>query len=333
MSLDDSYEFETNPNHIEHILDDSWKTQKSEAYAEYRRMWEEVPANKQFIDFPIHIDIETTTRCNLKCPMCPRTVQMNEGVFDDFGFISKEDYKNIIDQAVAGGAKSIKLNYLGEPLLHKDVVWQVAYAKEKGIIDVMMNSNASALTEKNSRALLEAGLDNMFISMDSVNPRDFETQRVGTTLGHVIDNTYNFIKLKESIRPDCQIRLSMILYEDPKWAAQHEAMKIMWEGLVDAVNINHFVDRSNTINDEFPETEGFHCAQPFHRMFLKYNGNVTICCFDDRDEMPMGNWREQALHEVWNSSKYNDFRKIQADNNYYKVKMCRKCTIPTCSGK
>lgn len=331
MSLDDSYEFETNPNHIEHILDDSWKTQKDEAYLEYRRMWEEVPANKVFLDFPIHLDIETTTKCNLKCPMCSRTLQIENGDFEENGFISKEEYANIIDQAVAMGTKSIKLNYLGEPLLHKDVVWQVAYAKEKGIIDVMMNSNASALTEKNSQALLEAGLDNMFISMDAVNPKDFETQRIGTTIGRVIDNTYSFIKLREKIRPACQVRLSMILYDDPKWAAQHEAMKVMWEGLVDAVNVNHYCDRSLTINNEFPEIKGFHCSQPFHRMFLKYSGKVTVCCFDDRDETPMGDWRKQSLHEIWNSAPYNHFRTMHAENKYYKIEMCRQCTIPQCS--
>lgn len=333
MSFDDSYEFETNPNHIEHILDDSWKTQKSEAYAEYRRLWEEVPANKVFLDFPIHLDIETTTKCNLKCPMCSRTLQIENGDFEENGFITKEEYSNIIDQAVAMGTKSVKLNYLGEPLLHKDVVWQVAYAKEKGILDVMMNSNASALTEKNSRALLEAGLDNMFISMDAVNPRDFETQRVGTTIGRVIDNTYSFIKLRETIRPTCQVRLSMILYDDPKWAKQHEAMKIMWEGLADAINVNHYCDRSLAINNEFPETKGFHCSQPFHRMFLKYSGKVTVCCFDDLDKEPMGDWRKQDLKEIWNSAPYNHFRKMHAENNYYGIEMCRKCTIPTCSGK
>ena len=38
--------------------------------------------------------------------------------------------------------RSIKMNYLGEPLAHRDVAWQVAYAKKKDVLDVMMNSNA-----------------------------------------------------------------------------------------------------------------------------------------------------------------------------------------------
>ncbi len=321
-------DFETSPNIVIGVMSEEWKKLRDAEYKQYRLDWDRVPKDKVFLDFPLHLDIETTTRCNLKCPMCPRTLLVEEGKFEDYGFISREDYKKIIDEGVRHGVKAIKLNYLGEPLLHKDVVWQVAYAKEQGILDVMMNSNGSALTEKNSRDLLDAGLDNMFISIDAVNPADYAVQRVGTTLGRVIDNTYNFIQLRNELRPSCQVRLSMVMYDDPKWQRQYEALKIMWEGLADGVNINKYTERAPDAQHEFDERPGFHCAMPFQRMFLKYNGNVTVCCIDDRDEIVMGNWRDEKLHDIWNSDAYNAFRRTQADNKYYDVEMCRRCPLP-----
>ncbi len=193
----------------------------------------------------------------------------------------------------------------------------------------MMNSNASALTEKNSRELLEAGLDNMFVSIDAINPADFAVQRVGTTLGRVVDNTSNFIKLRDEIRPACQVRLSMVMYDDPKWQRQYEALKVMWEGLADAVNVNKYVERAPDSQSEFPENPDFHCAMPFQRMILKYNGNVTVCCFDDHDEMVLGNWRKENLHDIWNSDAYKNLRRQQAENRYYEIDLCRKCPLPT----
>jgi len=44
-----------------------------------------------------------------------------------------------------GKEKSIKLNYLNEPLAHKDAIWHVEYAKKKGVLDVMMNTNATKM--------------------------------------------------------------------------------------------------------------------------------------------------------------------------------------------
>ena len=88
-----------------------------------------------------------------------------------------------------------------------------------------MNSNGTALNINNGKALLEAGLDGMFISFDAVNPKDYETQRVGTTIGRTIDNLYNFSKLRDKIRPGCKIRVSMVMYDDPKWMEQYKALQ------------------------------------------------------------------------------------------------------------
>ena len=43
-------------------------TNQEPRYLEYRRRWMENPRNFVVEDFPIHLDIEATNRCNLK--MC-----------------------------------------------------------------------------------------------------------------------------------------------------------------------------------------------------------------------------------------------------------------------
>ena len=45
--------------------------------------------------------------------------------------MTRDEYQLIIDQAAEHNCNAIKLNYLGEPLSHKDVIWQVEYAKKK----------------------------------------------------------------------------------------------------------------------------------------------------------------------------------------------------------
>jgi radical SAM protein with 4Fe4S-binding SPASM domain len=235
---------------------------------------------------------------------------------------------DIIDQCAENGVKAIKLQYLGEPLMHKDIVFQVEYAKKKGIIDVMFNTNAVLLTPELGAQLLEAGIDKVFISFDAVNPKLYMQQRVGATMGKVIDNIYAFIEQRNKFYPKTHIRLSMVMYDDPIWKRQFEAMKVMWDGLVDSLGYGVFNERNPDKKHEYEKVDGFSCEQLFQRMFLKCNGNVTVCCVDDQDEYVVGNWKEQRLIDIWNSPKYKAIRDAHKNGNYYDIPMCRKCFLP-----
>jgi len=322
-------EEKVNFNANELIYSKKWESYRDENYFEYRRNWSKYPQERYVSDFPLHLDIETTDLCNLKCPMCSRTI-MDQG--DDniqkSKMMTKEDYINIIDQATKHGVKSIKLQYLGEPLMHKDVVFQVEYAKKKGIVDVMLNTNAVLLTKKMSEDLLNAGLDKLFISFDAVNPKLYAQQRVGTTMGKVIDNIYDFILLRDKISPRTFIRLSMVMYEGELWQKQFEAMKIMWDGLVDALGYGIFNERDKYKRVEFEKVDGFVCEQLFQRMFLKCNGNVTVCCTDEYDTFDIGDWRKTPLYDLWNSDKYKQIRDDHINNNYDKYETCKRCFLP-----
>lgn len=317
-----------NYNANEIIYSKEWESYRGEEYFQYRKAWSEYPLKRYVSDFPLHLDIETTDLCNLKCPMCARTIMDEQDHIPKGKYISKEEYINIIDEASKHGVKSIKLQYAGEPLLHPDVVFQVEYAKKKGIVDVMFNTNAVLLTKDMSKKLLNAGLDKLFISFDAVNPKLYQQQRVGTTIGKVIDNVYNFVKLRDELSPKTFIRLSMVMYDDPVWKQQFDAMKIMWDGLVDALGYGIFNERDKYKRIEFEKVDSFVCEQLFQRMFLKCNGKVTICCLDEYDTFDIGDWRKTSLYELWNSDKYKQIRNDHINNNYDKYETCRKCFLP-----
>lgn len=311
----------------EYVFSDAWREHRGPEYEAYRQDWDSIPRNKTESDFAINVDIETTDVCNLKCPMCPRTFMDNEGILEN-RLMTREEYASIIDQAVEHGAKAVKLNYNGEPLAHKDVVWQVKYAKDKGILDVLMNTNATLLTKTVAQKLLEAGVDGVFVSQDALSPDLYEQQRVGTTMGKVIDNLYNFVKLRNQIRPGCQIRLSMVMFNDPKWIEQFEGLRVMWQHLVDSLGYSPVVDYEAFGNITFPKVDGWACSQPFQRIVLKINGNVTVCCPDTWDALKVGNWRTEKLYDIWHSEKFTEIRRKHRENRYHEIDTCARCTYP-----
>ena len=51
---------------FEQYKGEGWETE----YAEYRRLWSDNAKQQIVSDFPLLVDIELSSICNLKCPMC-----------------------------------------------------------------------------------------------------------------------------------------------------------------------------------------------------------------------------------------------------------------------
>jgi GTP 3',8-cyclase len=131
--------------------------------------------------------ISVTDRCNFRCVYC-----MPKEVFDaDYSFLPHREllsFEEIVRIARVFGAEGVEKIRLtgGEPLLRKDIERLVAMLREAlPTVDLTLTTNGSALKAK-ARALREAGLDRLTVSLDSLddatframNDVDFPVERV-----------------------------------------------------------------------------------------------------------------------------------------------------------
>jgi MoaA/NifB/PqqE/SkfB family radical SAM enzyme len=86
----------------------------------------------------------------------------------------------------------VVLHGIGEPLLNRDLPRFVAHLKERGS-EVLFNSNAILLDQKRGDALVEAGLDELRVSMDAVTPELYARLRGVDQLPKVIRNLKAFV--------------------------------------------------------------------------------------------------------------------------------------------
>jgi hypothetical protein len=70
------------------------------------------------------------------------------------------------------------------------------------------------LDEERLRALLDAGLDVIILSIDSLRKDVFENIRVRLDFDEVLENALRFIELKDQIRAGTQIFMRMIKQEE-----------------------------------------------------------------------------------------------------------------------
>ena len=92
------------------------------------------------------------------------------------------------------GVPSIKFNWRGEPLLHSRIPDFIRLAKESGILEVIINTNATNLTMKMSEKLIDAGLDLMIYSFDGGTKETYESMRPGRFKKNSFESVYQNIK-------------------------------------------------------------------------------------------------------------------------------------------
>ena len=95
-----------NPTYTEIIVSDNfkkWEDSKTGKYQEYRKKWWENPKNQIIGNFPLHLDIESTRKCNLRCPMCPRTIKIERGEKIEEGDMNLELFKKLLMKEVRTG--------------------------------------------------------------------------------------------------------------------------------------------------------------------------------------------------------------------------------------
>jgi radical SAM protein with 4Fe4S-binding SPASM domain len=138
---------------------------------------------------PVCLYLETTNRCNLLCTTCPRTYEELEPPAD----MSWELFTSIVDQ-VPDLTRAV-LHGVGEPMLVKNLPRMVRYLKDRGVY-VLFNTNGTVLNERNGRALIKAGLDELRVSLDASNAKSFREIRGKNYFDRILRNVRAFRDLQ-----------------------------------------------------------------------------------------------------------------------------------------
>ena len=164
-----------------------------------RRYFESVDASRTQTaqKLPVCIYLETTNRCNLLCTTCPRTYAELEPPAD----MSWALFTSIVDQIPH--LERAVMHGVGEPMLVKNLPKMVRYLKDRGTY-VLFNTNGTVLNDKNGRALIAAGLDELRVSLDASNAKSFLAVRGVDFFDRILKNVRRFRELQEReghIRP------------------------------------------------------------------------------------------------------------------------------------
>lgn len=281
-------------------------------------------------NFPQHIFVETTSACNLKCKICPRT----DG--DTLiGHMDFELFKKIINEANQYGPRTFCLHLFGEPLLAPKFIDEIFYIKKVNPKNtIVLTTNGTLLDEKKAQDMIQAPVDKIAVSFVSAQKESF-TQLTGVdALEKIEANIKRLVKLKKqasAIKPKIIVR--MILEERNKQGA--EIFKHKWknQGVIVEVRPAHnyggnvkfgkMRDRKNKKNKRWP------CYHFWLSPAIHWNGDFSVCCNDYARKAVLGNFKDKSVHELWNSSALQNFRQQQLKGNFNLPSICKDCNVWT----
>jgi len=128
-----------------------------------------------------YLRLSLTERCTLKCAYC----RAGEGICPKKGELSRDEFLRIVRAFAAVGVKKVRLTG-GEPMLRRDLLPIISGIRAiEGIEEITMTTNGQHLAGQ-CRALREAGLDRLNISVDSLKPERYTAITGGGSLALVL---------------------------------------------------------------------------------------------------------------------------------------------------
>ncbi|MCK5708648.1 MAG: radical SAM protein [Candidatus Aureabacteria bacterium] len=271
---------------------------------------------------PPVLRIETTNLCNANCTTCPRSKMKRKT-----GVMEMELYKSLIDQAYDMGVTKVHLHNYGEPLLDKTLIEKIAYAKEKEMKPKIF-TNAALMTEEISRKIIEAGIDEVKISMDGVTKETFESIRKKLIFEEVIQGIENLIKARGDLKSP---KVSLVFVALEKNRHEAEMLKEKWKARVDSIHITCYHNWANEEMNKKTFLEKVQakipCARLWRTMTVLMDGRVALCCLDYDGEVILGDSTKEALSDIWQGKSYKQLRRLHVDGNQKSMKLCQNCTI------
>ena len=156
-------------------------------------------------DYPSKLFVETTTFCNLRCPMCVKQAA-DSNIID-------ADMSDAIFSAlepVFPRLEALLLNGIGEALMHPQLLDFIHRARrampEQSWIG--FQSNGLLLDERWARDLVASGLDRLCLSVDGVKPDTFSKVREGEDLSDM-ERAFAYLAAARKRQPDTRLKVGV----------------------------------------------------------------------------------------------------------------------------
>ena len=255
--------------------------------------------------FPKTILLDLVSYCNLKCSMCVHKEMKRKP-----GIMSWELYKKCIDEISEKRPESrVWLVAYGDPFILKDMPERIKYAKDKGLRDVVLNTNGTLMNYENAKQYVKAGLDCIYVGIDATTQEIYELLRVSSPpqlqLNDTVENVLAYKRALDEYGNGNQKVFTQFVVMDINKHQKDDFVKfwkkrginvkirpmISWAGKIETPNVKQQIDR-------------LPCKWIYTDFMISCNGKVAYCTCDIEFECSLADItdKETSIEEIWNTA-------------------------------
>ncbi len=293
------------------------------------------------LNMPISILIDPSNRCNFKCTFCPTgNKELLKSVGREETMMSIDIFDKIVldlsnwSESTGSIPKQIGFYKDGEPLLNKNLFYFISKIKNNRLAGrTYLTTNGALLTKEKCIQLANSGLTEVRISVEHVNDKGYQNiTKTKVPYSQIKDNVNQLFDIKQNLNSDLHVHVKVvadILTENEKNQFIQDFTPI-----ADSVALDKIMGWSDSESQDFSIGNIDHsskrsrnqvCSQPFSRMTICANGDITVCCVDWKHQLKYGNVQETSLMNAWNSKELNLQRLQHLESNFNSDSVCKNC--------
>jgi MoaA/NifB/PqqE/SkfB family radical SAM enzyme len=286
-----------------------------------------VPRYEEVPPFPAEVLLDITSFCNHACAFCSNP---------DIGLkttVGEDTALRFLSDAHALGARRLGVFGTGESFLIKNLAGYVKHAKALGYEYAYVKTNGSLCTPERLGPVLDAGLDSLRVSIHAGTRETYRQIQGRDDFDQVLRNLKSAHEYRE--RKGLRARIAVSFVATAKGLPELDLLKKAageWVDLWDVQGLNtqcgNVLDNGGKGEVAFggPRYDAVRgqCKLPFSGVSLTPEGFVSACIMDFSGSLIVGDYKTQALKDIWEGPVYRAFRRQHLDGAL-RDRICHAC--------
>jgi len=262
------------------------------------------------------VAVELTSRCNLRCGMCPMGHLGRPEDDMPWWLVEKvaEDFR-------AHGVSVRWLHEMGEPLLYPRLAEAIDLFPGAGV-----STNVMMLDEHYGRDLLASSLARIRLCIDTINPTIYPTVRRGGDFDTVVANIRTFLELSRG--HDIRVEIQRMVALQTSGESIRDFQRFFeLDRYPQATVIEKTCEGLDTSDATDFHESYYGCFQgyPFRWFVVLSDGRVTHCCYDWDGSQSIGDLTRQSLEEVLSANTVERYLAAFKAKDWQTLPRCGEC--------
>ncbi len=284
--------------------------------------------NKQAIDFPDVVTIETFMKCNAACHFCPYPDMAETSPRADLR-MSEELFEKIIgdlEDIPPYWAFEINLSRVNEPLLdHRLFSFMETIRDRLPNARIFIPTNGTTLTDKNIDRLASIStFYKLTVSLNADNKEQYED-----IMQLPFDRTLANIDRLHTKKTAGEIPFNVVLTAVMPRGAAYDHFTAFCKGRYPEFHVDQYTPSNwfgATDNETYPAATIPVGCKDWYQVHILANGQEAQCCFDNEGKLGHANVRDMHMLEIYNKPWQRQLRRRGLTRHSPEApEFCRNC--------